>query len=93
MTDIEAGIKLADPKLYENLKKSLDLNEIRGSERIVIQDWFGKALVTESLLNLVRDGLIDVAGLENYEPTFVISLEGTETIKQILNESTENEME
>ena len=93
MSDIEEGIKLADPQLHKNLKRCFDLNEIRGSEKIVLLDWFGKALVNESLLNLVRDGLIDVVGIENDEPTFVISLEGTETIKQILNESAENEME
>lgn len=89
MSDIEEGIKLADPQLYENLKRCLDLYEIRGSERVVIQDWFGKALVAESLLNLVRDGLIDVTGLEELEPTFMISLSGTETIKQILGNESE----
>jgi len=84
MSSLDEGIKLADPDLYEHLKNCLDLYEIRGSEREVIKDWFGKALVTESLLKFVREKRIDVAGIAeskgDFEPTFIINLEYAKTL-------------
>jgi hypothetical protein len=84
MSNIDEGIKLADPDLYEHLKNCLDLYEIRGSESEVVKDWFGKALVTESLLNLVREKRIDVVGVAevngDFEPTFVINSDYVQTI-------------
>lgn len=68
-----------DSELYEKLSKDLDRNEIRGSERIVIEDWIAKALITESLLGLLRKDLVEINGLsvsddgQNFEPTFTQS--------------------
>jgi hypothetical protein len=68
-----------DPELYEKLSKDLDRNEIRGSERIVIEEWIAKALITESLLGLLRKDLVEINGLsisddgQNFEPTFTQS--------------------
>jgi hypothetical protein len=68
-----------DSELYEKLCKDFDRNEIRGSERIVIEDWLAKALITESLLGLLRKDLIEINGLsvsddgQIFEPTFLQS--------------------
>ncbi len=68
-----------DSELYEKLSKDLDRNEIRGSERIIIEDWIAKALITEALLGLLRKDLVEINGLsvsddgQNFEPTFTQS--------------------
>lgn len=68
-----------DPELYDKFSQDMDRYEIRGSERIVIEDWIAKATITESLLGLLRKGLVDINGLTvgedgmTFEPTFVQS--------------------
>jgi hypothetical protein len=68
-----------DQELYDKFCEDMDRYEIRGSERIVIEDWIAKATVTESLLGLLRKGLVDINGLTvdedgiNFAPTFVQS--------------------
>jgi hypothetical protein len=93
MSNIDEGIKLADPDLYEHLKNCLDLHEIRGSESEVVKDWFGKALVTESLLNLVREKRIDVVGVAevngDFEPTFLINAEYAKTLLELFKNEQE----
>jgi len=66
-----------DPDLYDVVVDSLDKHEIRAgsSERVIIEDWLAQALITESLLALLRQGMIDICGLkvdqnENGEQTF-----------------------
>jgi hypothetical protein len=66
-----------DPDLYDVVVDSLDKHEIRAgsSERVIIEDWLAQALITESLLSLLRKGLVDISGLkveqnENGETTF-----------------------
>jgi len=65
--DIDNGLKTADPELYEHLKDCFDRFEIRGSEEIFLKDWFGKALVTESLLGLMRLKMVNVVGIRGNE--------------------------
>jgi hypothetical protein len=73
-----------DPELYDAIANSLDKHEIRAgsSERVIIEDWLAKALITESLIGLLRAGHIDICGLditvdetgaEQFEPQFVQS--------------------
>lgn len=65
-------LKKFDTELYEKITRDFDRNEIRGSELVVLEDWIAKALVTESLLGLLRKDMIEINGLnpENMEPTF-----------------------
>lgn len=67
MTDIDNGLKTADPELYEHLMECFHKFEIRGSEEIFLKDWFGKALVTESLLGLMRLKMVNVVGIRGNE--------------------------
>lgn len=75
-----------DPELYDKFCEDMDRYEIRGSERIAIEDWIAKATIIESLLGLLRKGLTDINGLTvgedgtTFEPTFVQS----ELFKQYL---------
>jgi len=75
-----------EPELYDKIADSLDKHEIRegSSERIVIEDWLAQALITESLLNLLRSGMVDISGLKTeldengivqFEPLFTQSKE------------------
>lgn len=69
----------SDPDLYTKIVDDFDRNEIRSSERIIIEDWVAKALITETLLSLLRKDLIDITGLSvtndgrDFEPTFAQS--------------------
>ena len=65
--NISEGLKNADPELYEHLKDCFDRFEIRGSEEIFLMDWFGKALVTESILGLMRQKMVNVVGIRGNE--------------------------
>jgi hypothetical protein len=71
-----------EPELYDMVADSLDKHEIRNesSERIIIEDWLAKALITESLLNLIRAEAIEISGLTTetddngivqFEPQFI----------------------
>ena len=79
MSNIDEGLKTADLELYEHLKDCFDRFEIRGSEEIFLKDWFGKALVTESLLSLMRDKMVNVVGVREVngeiEPMFQQNLQ------------------
>ena len=72
--NISEGLKNADPELYEHLKDCFDRFEIRGSEEIFLMDWFGKALVIESILGLMRQKMVNVVGVREVngeiEPMF-----------------------
>lgn len=72
--DIDNGLKQADPELYEHLMECVHKFEIRGSEEIFLKDWFGKAIVKESLLSLMRSKMINVVGVRDsnneLEPMF-----------------------
>ena len=74
MSNIDEGLKTIDPELYEHLNECLHKFEIRGSEEIFLKDWFGKALVTESLLSLMRIKMVNVVGVRvvnnEIEPMF-----------------------
>ena len=69
----------SDPDLYTKIVDDFDRNEIRSSERIIIEDWVAKALIAETLLSLLRKDLIDITGLavindgQDFEPTFAQS--------------------
>lgn len=63
MSDIDDGLKMADPELYEHLLDCIHKYEIRGSEETFLKDWIGKALVTESLLFLLREKKVNIVGL------------------------------
>lgn len=82
-----------DSELYEKLCKDFDRNEIRGSERIIIEDWLAKALVTESLLGLLRKDLIEINGLsvsddgQVFEPTFMQSQFLKTGLEELQNEA------
>jgi len=72
--DIDNGLKQADPELYEHLMECVHKFEIRGSEEIFLKDWFGKAIVKESLLSLMRSKMVNVVGVRDsnneLEPMF-----------------------
>ena len=61
-----------DTELYDKIKKDFDRNEIRGSEMVVLEDWIAKALVTESLLGLLRKDKVEIVGInpETFDPKF-----------------------
>lgn len=63
MSNIDEGLETADPELYEHLKECLHKFEIRGSEELFLKDWIGKALVTESLLSLMRNKMVNIVGV------------------------------
>lgn len=68
--------KQFDPELYEKFQRDCDYHEIRSDEKAIIEDWLAKATITESLLSLLRKGLIDINGLslnenDQFEPTFI----------------------
>ena len=65
-----------DPELYKKIRDDFDKHEVRVDEAIVIEDWIATALIAESLLGLLRKGLIDITGVRitednQLEPTFV----------------------
>lgn len=73
-----------DTELYNYVIDSMDKHEIRegSSERIVIENWLADALIIESMLNLMRDGMIDICGVrmkedETFEPEFIQSVKLT----------------
>ena len=92
MSNIDEGLKNADPELYEHLNECLHKFEIRGSEEIFLKDWFGKALVTESLLSLMRIKMVNVVGVRiidnEIEPLFQQNLP-EENHEEQTNEVTE----
>lgn len=63
MSDIDDGLKMADPEIYEHLTNCIHKYEIRGSEETFLKDWIGKALVKESLLSLLREKKVNIVGL------------------------------
>lgn len=92
MSNIDEGLKNADPELYEHLTNCLHKFEIRGSEEIFIKDWIGKALVTESLLSLMRIKMVNIVGVRiidnEIEPLFQQNLP-EENYEEQTNEITE----
>jgi homoserine acetyltransferase len=70
-----------DAELYNYIIDSMDKHEIRegSSERIVIENWLADALIIESMLNLMRNGMIDICGVrikedKTFEPEFMQSV-------------------
>lgn len=69
-------LKEFDTELYIKIRDDFDKHEIRVDETIVIEDWIAKALITESLLGLLRKGLVDIVGVrltegDQIEPSFM----------------------
>lgn len=68
-----------DNELYQKFRKDVDKYEIRGDERIIIEDWLMRMTLVESVLGLLRKDLIDINGItlaENgtdFEPLFIRS--------------------
>ena len=61
---INPTLEDTEPEIAAHLKQNFDKFEIRGEESLFLQAWVERGLVIESVLNLLRQGLIDFTGVK-----------------------------